>query len=530
MLTWPPPRLAVICASAFAGAIAVLGWAPFGWMPVALVAFAMLFALLQLSIGAGPGFLSGAAFGFGLHAAGHGWMYTALHDKVGLAAPLAGFSTALYLTYLAAFTAVPCALTGFLTRRLRDRGVETSGWPVALAFASALTFAEWLRSTLFNGYTPLSIGYTTIDTWLAGFAPLGGLYLAGFAVLLLAALLGGLVVERRRVAVPLTAALAIVAGGWVLSQVEWSQPFGAPLSYRMIQANVAQARKFDPFHAVQYTRHISDLVEQAAADIIATPETAFTTFLNQLPADTLARLRRFSERTTSHVFLGIATSAANSDGYNSVMQIAPDSRGDSFARYDKMHLMPFGEYSPAGFGWFTRSLNIPMKDMSAGRADQGPLLLTKSGTTVKIGTLICQEELVGRYGIRWADSAQLVLNPTNLSWFDNSLALDQRLQIVRMRALEIARPVLRVSNTGITAQIDPRGRVVARLPVQVEGVLTGAVQATSGLTPYAQFGDGLALLLCAVGIAPVWWRLTGRRRAARASAVPGTRSSARPSA
>ena len=521
MLTWSPPRLALICASGLAGAAAVLGWAPFDLVPLAIVAYAVLFMLLQLSAGGLAGFSTGAAFGLGLHAAGHGWMYSTLHTKVGLGTGLATLSTAIYLGYLALFTAVPCAVMGIVTKQLAERGAGRSGWHMALAFAAVLTLGEWLRSTLFNGFTPLSIGYVTLDTWLAGFVPVGGMYLGGFVALLLASLLGGVALARGRSAFRMAVVASLLTAGCALSLVEWSQPVGPSLSYRLVQANVIQARKFDPFHATQYARHITDLILQAPADIIATPETAYTTFLNQLPGDTLGRLLQFSQRTTSHVFLGIATAAANSDGYNSVLQIAPDGGRDNLARYDKMRLMPFGEYSPAGFGWFTNSLSIPMKDMSAGRDDQEPLVLAKRGATVKIGTLICQEELVGRYGIRWAESAHLVLNPTNLSWFDNSLAIDQRLQIVRMRSLEIARPFLRVANTGITAQIDPRGSVVARLPPQVEGVLSGVVQPTTGLTPFARVGDGLALLLCGMGLLPTAWRMTRRHHPAHPAATPG---------
>ncbi|MDO8892968.1 MAG: apolipoprotein N-acyltransferase [Sulfurimicrobium sp.] len=152
------------------------------------------------------------------------------------------------------------------------------------------------------------------------------------------------------------------------------------------------------------------------------------------------------------------------------------------------------EYSPTGFSWFTGSLNIPLKDMSPGGRNQAPFALGIQ----RVGTLICHEDLTGQEVRRWLPSATLLLNPSNLAWFEGSLAIGQRLQIVRMRALESGRPILRVTNTGVTAQIDAQGRVLGRLPVSVEGVLSGTVQPQQGVTPYGRWGDWPAVLASAM--------------------------------
>ncbi|MDQ6679426.1 MAG: hypothetical protein M3Y67_00475, partial [Pseudomonadota bacterium] len=179
----------VLSASGLAGAVAVLAWAPFGFWPLVIGCYGLLFWLLQRRSHSLRSALSvGAAFGLGLHGVGHGWMYGTLHGQVGLGPIAAGLSTLLYLCYLAAFTALPCALIGIIASRLPDRAAPLFRWPELLCFAAALTLGEWLRSFLFNGFTSLSVGYVTVDNWLGGYAPVGGLYLASFVIYLLAGL------------------------------------------------------------------------------------------------------------------------------------------------------------------------------------------------------------------------------------------------------------------------------------------------------------------------------------------------------
>ena len=515
------PRVALVAllgVGLFGGAFAVLGWAPFAWAPLAILAFALLFYLLQLNLGVGASLSMGFAFGLGLHITGHGWMYETLRAKVGFGPFAAGLSTFAFAGYLALFTATPCALMGLAIGRSRWRGAAAHGAEV-LCFAALLTLGEWLRSVLFNGFTSLSIGYVTLDTWLAGFAPIGGTYMAGFVALVLAGLPGCASRSRAAATGAGVVAVALIASGAALSRIAWAHTIGGPLSYRLVQSYVPQARKFDPRFAPEHGKHIVDLIVATPADIIATPETTFKSNSNEFPGDALNRIQRFSQQSASHIFLGVVMTAANSDGFNSIMQISPDLGAGTFARYDKVRLMPFGEYTPIGFSWFTDSLRIPLKDMSAGRGDQEPMKLSKYNTTVNIGTLICLEDMIGRDAVKWAGSANLLLNPTNLAWFDNPLAIDQRLQIARMRALEVARPILRIANTGISAQIDARGNIGARTSMGVEEVLSGTVQPTEGLTPYARLGDAPALVLCAIGVAPLAWR-TRKRRRDRFSASP----------
>ena len=476
-------------AAGLAGGICVLGWAPFDWWPLPLLAYAILFRLLQTTRTARQAGILGLAFGLALHLAGHGWVLTALHRHSGLALLPAALATAAFVGYLALFTALPCAFW-----RLTGDGGKLSS---AVALAALMTLAEWSRSLLFNGFTSLSLGYSLIDTPLTGYAPVAGVYGLSFLGYGASATLAA---GRASVRSSALIIAAVVAGGHALGAVAWVQPTGPALYFRLLQTGVPQNRKFAPRYAGRQLRRLIALIERGAADLIVTPETAFAASLNDLPGDILSELQRYSRASRSHLFLGIATSSADAEGHNSVIEIAPDA--DRIARYDKVRLMPFGEYSPAGFSWFTAALDIPLKDLAPGSPGQGPLNLGAA----RIGILICHEDLIGRDLRRWLPQAGLLLNPSNLAWFEGSLAIGQRLQIVQMRALESGRPILRVANTGVTALIDHRGRVRKRLPEIREATLVGQVQPMRGSTPYARFGDLPVVLGCAAGTLLYWLR------------------------
>lgn len=460
----------------------------------------------------------GLAFGIGLHGFGHGWIFTALHDKVGLGLMGSSLSTLIFILYNATFTAVPCGLFSYL--RLKGRAQPKASttlttFILTTSFASVLALGEYGRTLFFNGFTSLSLGFSLVDTWFAGFAPIGGVYLVSWVGFLVASLLVLLIDHGSRRSIVLAAMGALIGVGWYLSGVNWVYPMGSPLSFRLLQSNVSQEKKFDPQYQAQHAEHLTQLIEQHTADIIATPETAFPLFLHQLPVGMLARLQGFSERGASHLMLGIATIKADSDGYNTVLHISPSEQAPGagapvgISQYRKVHLMPFGEYSPMGFGWFTRNLAIPLKDLGVGPSDQSPFTVGAQ----RLGTLICHEDFVGVDARRWVQGTQdatILINPSNLAWFDGTLAIEQRIQIVRMRALEVGRPILRVANTGVTAYIDPFGKIKARLPTGEESVLSGYVQGFSGMTLYGQWGDGLLLfLLLSSLLFTLLWTLKG---------------------
>jgi apolipoprotein N-acyltransferase len=498
-----PPTLVLYGLAAVAGALSDLGWAPVGWWFFAPAGFAVLFQLLLLTRTPGEAGAAGIAFGLGLHLAGHGGIFDVLHDKTGLDRLAAAAATLGFISYLALFTAVPCMLWRVLMRRgvgretayIIEAASPADRYMAVAVFASSLVLGEWLRSLGFAELTSLSMGYALVDTWLAGYAPVIGVY--GLSALAFA--ISGLSVlclrHRKTFWPPVAVICLILASGAILRDVDWVQPYGMPLRYRLVQSDVAQERKFDSRYTQQIVGQLVETIEEQPADLIVTPETAFPVFLNQLPGQTLSRLQQFGQQTGSHLFLGIVTLSSGGDGYNSVVHLAPDDHG--IDHYHKVALMPLGEYSPPGLGWFTQKLRIPLKDLSSGDAGQAPFTLGAQ----RVGSLICQEESTGQQVRHWLPQATLLINPSNMAWFEGTQAIGQHLQIVRMRALEAGRPILRATNGGITAHIDHRGSVISRLPGTGQATLAGSVQPQEGTTLFARFGNWLVVGVCLLIVA-----------------------------
>lgn len=488
----PQPILITICS----GAISVAGWSPGSLWPLILIANLLLLRALSGCRNGRHAAAHGLAFGLAQHITGHGWIFGALNTHAGLSAAAAGGATLLTVGVLAAPTALACLLWFALSRAPQPaHTVGDLATGHVLAFALLMPLAEWTRSLPFNGLTSLSLGYGLIDTWFAGLAPITGIYgvsLIGYLVagLCLAVLAGDGRGRDVRVALLATLILACVAAG----RIPWTQAHGLALSFALIQTGVAQQDKFRDDRLQHVLSGLIEQIERSPADIVLTPETAVPITFDRLAGDPLARLQASGRTHSSHLFLGIATTSPTSEGFNSIVHLDPGS--SSLARYDKTRLMPFGEYTPAGFGWFTRRLRIPLKDLSAGSPRQTPFVVRGH----RLGSMICHEDFIGEDARRWLPDTSILLNPSNLAWFDGSLAISQRLDVVRMRALETGRPILRAANTGITAHIGPDGAVIDRLPEGIAGELRGDVLPHSGMTPYAHWGDYPTVLGSVAGL------------------------------
>jgi len=365
---------------------------------------------------------------------------------------------------------------------------------------------------LLTGFPWLASGYAHTDGPLAGFAPVAGVQ----GVTLVAALIAGciaLLARRPRVRpmAPAALAVALLAGGQALRAIEWTSPAGEPIRVQLLQGNVPQNLKFaDGGMALSEAAYLPLLRHAALADLVVMPESVLPLPLSYLPEPTLEALADVPRRGAALIF-GIFIEEPRGHYYNSTVGLAPDGTSQ---RYSKRHLVPFGEFIPWGFRWFVDLLQMPIGDQQRGEPYQPPMQLAGQ----RIAVNVCYEDLFGAE-IRqsWRDPGQaptLLLNLSNLGWFDDSLALPQHLQISRLRALETGRPVLRATNTGATAIIDARGQVVAQLPYLTRGVLSGEVQGHRGDTPYLRFGDApaLALILLALVAAGIAGIRAGRSR------------------
>lgn len=402
---------------------------------------------------------------------------------------LAGPATGLFCLALA-------LLPGAMAYAYR-RWKPAAPWRRALYFAALLALTDWLRGWLFTGFPWLAWGYSqTPPSPLAGFAPLVGVY--GLSLLLA---LSGALLPTWRTGLPFLAALSL--GGYGLRHIEWTVPVGPPLSVALVQGNVPQEMKWQPEHFIRTLLLYRDLVAAHPAQLTVLPETAIPAFFDQLPADFVVELKRLAQRQGGDLILGTPTGSSNRY-WNSAVSLGTSP----LQTYSKRHLVPFGEFIPGGFAWFMALAEIPMSEFSRGPEHQPPLAVAGQ----QVAADICYEDAFGEEISQALPQATLLVNLSNTAWFGHSLAQPQHLQISRLRALETGRPMLRATNTGITAVIAPDGNVQAVLPPFATGVLTQEVRGYQGSTPYVRWGNGLFLALAALilGLArwPGWRRRT----------------------
>ena len=473
-----------------AGGASVLAYAPFGLFPVVFVALGLLFRLLspsaRLSLGWRAGFATGFAFGLGAMLVGVSWLYVALHRFGGMPMPLAALAILLFCALVGAFAGLAGAAFAALRR---GRAV-----PDAILFAACWLVFEWTRGWIFTGFPWLSVGYSqTPPSPLAGFAPILGVFGVGGLVALVAAL--GVEAIARRSGRPAAAVALVLAAGAGLRQVAWTEPTGEPVKVALLQTNVEQSLKWRPDMLQTWLLRNLEMLRDNPAQVVVMPETTIPLLVEHLPPGYLDTIREIAGRNGGDVILGTFTRDGDGHIYNAAISLGRSPSG----HYAKHHLVPFGEYSPPMFRWFYELVSIPMADQTRGAERQPPLALAGQ----KIAINICYEDVFGEELIRSLPEATLMLNLSNLAWYGDSFAQPQHLQIARLRALETGRPMLRSTNTGMTAVLAPDGSVRDVLPPFATGALHAEVRGYQGLTPYARWGNGPAVLaaLAVLGVA-----------------------------
>lgn len=500
------------------GAVQALSFAP-NPLPalvlpyVQIIALACLAAYVFTARSPGAAAWTGFLFGLGQFCVGLYWIFISLHRFGGLDAPLAAGAVLLLAAGEALFFALAGAATQWLTASWRHAGVSYGRQLLAPSlWASCWAGAEWLRGTLLTGFPWLNTGYAHADGPLAGWAPLFGVYgLAWFAAFIAAAI--AQLKQARGTPREAAAATAVAAGiavalaGLALGQLRWSSPSGAPILVRLVQGNVPQSEKFDPQfmqQGIDTYMHLAALPPKVAGDepkLILLPETVMPLFQDSYPEELWQDWQAIARERNATIIMGIPLHEENNGiprytnsaiAFNANTPLSELLSGALPLRYDKHHLVPFGEFIPPGFRWFVDALQIPLGDFNRGAARQH--LFDLAGQT--IAPNICYEDVFGEEIIQSvADSptqgpgATILMNLSNLAWFGDSWALRQHLRMSRLRAMETARPVIRATNTGMTAAIDPDGTVRAELPANIVGVLDVEVQGARGLTPYVRWGD-----------------------------------------
>jgi len=476
-----------------------LAFAPISWWPIAIGAPAALFALIR---GLPPRRAAwiGAAFGAGLFSFGTYWLYICLHN-FGLV-PI-WLTLMLQLALVGLMSAYPAALC-FLANRFWLKPGPRRDW---LVLPALWVLLEWLRGWAMSGFPWLSLGYAFIDSPLAGWAPLLGVYGVTWAavtacVALLIVVGRHVPVSRRLTALAVMAALFMVPIQW--ARHDWTRAAGPSFAIAAVQGAVSQDQKWQVKNRdVTMTRY-STLTDQAwGARLIVWPEAALPVLANDIPGY-LSDLQARGRQHVADLAIGLVNYQPETRQYFNGLLVLSES---GTAWYYKRHLVPFGEYFPvpAFVRAWMRLMSLPYDDISPGKEPQP--VLTAAGQ--KLGVTICYEDAFGSDQLEVLRAATLLINVTNNAWYGDSSAPHQHLQISRMRALEAGRYLVRAANDGITAAIGPHGEIVARLPQFEQGVLRADVQPMTGLTPYARFGNYPVVLGAAALLGLAIWR---RRR------------------
>jgi apolipoprotein N-acyltransferase len=485
--------------AAFAAGITVLAFAPFDWKVWALIGPLSLIMLTD-QLAPRQAARRGFVFGVALFALGTTWIWNSLYTIGGVPAPIA----LLLLGAMIAIMGLWYALAAYTATRIAPAGVLR--W--LLVWPALWVLMEWLRGRVLSGFPWLTLGASQTDSLIGAVVPVAGGLGASLAVLLLAGVAAwglrwnGLHADRRWVGALLVVAVTFVADRGALRGARWTEPEGAPLAVALVQGNVEQTAKWDPRQvAPTLVMYESLTLAITDADLIVWPEAAIPLLWSDYPEGFVAGLT--GPGRPALVMGALLWEPDTGRFYNSVAALTEEPQF-----YRKQKLVPFGEYFPvpAVVRSWLRLMDLPYSDFDAGGADQPALAIAG----VRLGASICYEAAFADAIMAALPDAALLVNVSNDAWFGDSIGPHQHFQMARLRAMEAGRPLLRATNTGITAVVDADGRVLERLPQFERGVLRATVQPRSGATPYAVTGDWPLLIFCLVMLG-IGWHLSTRR-------------------
>ena len=465
----------------------------------------------------------GLIFGLSWQLATFWWIYIGLHFYGDLSVGLAAVAVGLLGLYLGLYAAVVGALYAARLGR-RHAAVERARvtvWVDAAVFGALCLLADLARGVLFTGFNWAAAGHAHVHGPLRAWLPWVGVYGVGALSAFLAALAVGLLKDAPRSwrarGLSLMVLAASVGGTALVADRDFTVSAGE-MDVVLLQGNVEQGEKFRKQGVDEAVNWYFQALKSSFADLAIAPETAIPVLEEEIPAAFWDYVRSGGVGHAGALLIGMPQGKRGEVHHNALLGIGhpgtvvTDTRAGSPYRYDKSHLVPFGEFTPTGFAWFTALLDIPLKDFDASTDPPQPLTIrTRSGPIQRVAPVICFEDLYGEeLAQRFRDPAQaptVLANASNMAWFGDSPAIAQHLRIAQIRSLEFQRPTLRATNTGATVVIDHQGRVTRALAPRTRAVLSGWVEGRAGLTPYARWvsrtglwpcaAAALAVLLCA---------------------------------
>ncbi|TVO39949.1 apolipoprotein N-acyltransferase [Vibrio algivorus] len=486
--------------AAFIGATTTLAFAPFSYWPIAILSPFILLLLLNKQ-SAKFGFWIAFAWGLGQFGTGINWVHVSI-DTFGGMPKIASVTL---MSVLVAYLALYPALFGGLLNRFFPK-INAQRLVIAAPIIWLIT--DWLRGWVMTGFPWLWLGYSQIDSPLNAYAPISGVEAITLMLWILAGSFALITITKKWAYLAVPTAVFVVA--FALNQISWVKPDpSTKTSFALIQGNIDQKMKWVPSHRWPTLMKYTDISrDNWGTDIIIWPEAAIPALESDLPAF-LHNLDTAAKANNSALITGVLSQDDMGHFYNNVLTLGQNGLGpydyDTAKRYSKHHLLPFGEFVP--FGDLLRPIapffNLPMSSFQRGDFIQPNLIANGRHLVAALCYEIIFSEQV-RQNV--TPDTDFILTLSNDAWFGHSIGPLQHMEIARMRALELGKPLIRATNNGVTAVTDYKGRITKQVPQFQTEVLKAEVTSTSGNTPYRTLGSWLLYLWCTLGLFAIWFQ------------------------